>query len=441
VADDARSATLSPAGALLLAGGLSAAGDRAGAVALLRRAAVRHAGDVWVNYALAVDLDRLPHPPREEVVRYYTAARALRPETAHELGHRLRDLGRPDEAEAIFRDLVRRQPGNGRHLGCLADLLKAGHRAEEAGEILDRAIAANREAIRLKPDDARAHYNLGNALVFKGRFDDAIAAYREAIRLRPDLAEPHYNLGSALVSEGRLDDAITAYREAIRLEPDDAEAHCNLGQVLRKKGTFTESLAELRKGHDLGSRRPAWEYPSAEWVRDAERLVALESRLPAVLRGDDRPASAAERVEFAVLCQTLRRYAAAARFFAEAFADDPKRADDLESANRYNAACCAALAGCGVGKDDSSPDEAARAKLRRQALDWLRADLDAHRRRPREDRDAVRKVLAHWKVDADLSGVRDPEGLAKLPGEEQAAWRTFWAEVNALEGKDDDTRG
>ena len=67
---------------------------------------------------------------------------------------------------------------------------------------LTEAIAAFREAIRLKPDLASAHYNLGNALRVQGKLDEAIAAYREAIRLKPDLAEAHYNLGLALYLPG-----------------------------------------------------------------------------------------------------------------------------------------------------------------------------------------------------------------------------------------------
>jgi hypothetical protein len=55
-------------------------------------------------------------------------------------------------------------------------------------------------------------------------------------------------------------------------------------------------------------------------------------------------------------------YAAAARFFDEAFAAQSSLADDLSSQHRYNAACAAALAGCGQGKDadDLSEQEHAR---------------------------------------------------------------------------------
>ena len=58
---------------------LAAVGQAETAVALLRTAAGRHPSDLWVNYYLAEALDRLRPSAREEAVRYYTAARALRP--------------------------------------------------------------------------------------------------------------------------------------------------------------------------------------------------------------------------------------------------------------------------------------------------------------------------------------------------------------------------
>ena len=67
---------------------------------------------------------------------------------------------------------------------------------------MDEAVAAFRTAIRLQPDDAAAHYNLGNALRGQGKVDEAVAECRTAIRLRPDDAEAHSNLGVALGPRG-----------------------------------------------------------------------------------------------------------------------------------------------------------------------------------------------------------------------------------------------
>ena len=242
---------------------------------------------------------------------------------------------------------------------------------------MDEAIAEFRTAIRLQPDDAVAHYNLGIALAAQGKLDEAIAEYRTAIRLKPDYAMAHNNLGLALASQGKLDEAVAEYRTAIRLKPDYAEAHCNLGHLLRGQGDYAGSLAMLRRGHELGTRQPGWRYPSAQWVAEAERLAALAARLPAVLKGEDRPKDVAERLAIAQMCYDTKRYAAAARFWAEALAADPKLGDDRQAGHRYNAACAAALAAAGQGTDDPKPDDAARAKLRGQALDWLKAERAA----------------------------------------------------------------
>ncbi len=112
-------------------------------------------------------------------------------------------MGRGDEAEAVFRDLTNRRPDNARHLGCLGNHLRESGRAADAAPVLERAIAAGRAAIRLKPDDAGAHVSLGLALEDQGKIDEAIAEYRAAIRLKPDYAEAHANLGDVLDARGR----------------------------------------------------------------------------------------------------------------------------------------------------------------------------------------------------------------------------------------------
>src|SRR5262249_38940695 len=239
----------------------------------------------------------------------------------------------------------------------------------------DEAIAAYRKAVELKPDLFQSHFNLGRALEDNGRPDEAAASYRRALDLKPDYAQAHYDLGNALRKQGRLDEAVAAFRRAIELKPDYAEAHCNLGLTLRQRGEFAEALAASQQGHELGSRRQDWPYPSARWVREGRRLVELEGRQAAVLRGEAKPADAAERNEYAQLFYYKKLYVAAARFWADAFAADPRLADDPESSHRYDAACAAALAAAGLGADAGRLDDQERARWRKQALEWLRANL------------------------------------------------------------------
>ena len=85
------------------------------------------------------------------------------------------------------------------------------------------------------------------------------------------------------------------------------------------------------------------------------------------------------------------------------------------------------------------PDEAARAKLRAQALGWLKAELSAWKRVAMTvvpgNKELVAKTLAHWKADGDLAGVRDASGLAKLPESQRKDWQALWADVDALIAK------
>ena len=357
---------------------------------------------------------------------------ALRPddsEAAHEPRRRLARQGKRDAAIAEYRAAIRIDPED-------ADAhLNLGSELQERGQLVE-AIAEHREAIRLRPDDSSAHNSLANDLYSQGTLDQAIAEYREAIRLRADNALAHYNLGNALRSQGKPAEAIAEYREVIRLQPDLAEAHCNIAAELQGQGRFQEALAEYRKGHELGSRRADWLYPSAEWVRQAERMAALEGRLPAVLLGGDRPRDVAEGLVFANLAYRTKRCGSSVRLYAVAFGADPKLAEDMSAGHRYNAACAAALAGAGKDPDQPPPDEAERARLRTQAVAWLRADLAAWTKQaasgPHQAKDLAAQTLEHWKTDADLVGLRDEAAVKALPEDERSACHALWSQVDAV---------
>jgi tetratricopeptide (TPR) repeat protein len=352
-------------------------------------------------------------------------------EAYNNLGHTFVKQGKLAEAEAAYRKAIELRPGFAPAYNNLGHVLKDQGKAAEA-------VACYRKAIELKPDYALAYFNLGLTLDKQGKPSEAEAAYRKAIELQPDSAETHYALGLVLAAQGKLGVAEAAYRQAIELKPDYAEAHCNLAGVLRRQGRFTEALAAVRRGHELGSQQPGWRYPSAQWVRQAERDAALEPKLTQVLMGKAQPADAAERLELARLCRVYKQlYVAAARLSSEAFAEEPARADDLTSSYRYNAACAAALAAAGQGRDVKTLGAEDRTRLRRQALAWLRADLTAWGQQLDRDPDQARphvvKAMQHWQGDTDFTGVRGPEALGGLPSAERPEWQKLWEDVAALQ--------
>jgi hypothetical protein len=140
--------------------------------------------------------------------------------------------------------------------------------------------------------------------------------------------------------------------------------------------------------------------------------------------------------EYAHLCYEKKRYLAAARFFSQALTADPKSAADFENSHRYQAACAAALAGCGRGDDAAQLDGQELARWRKQALDWLRADLKAYGAlrpvsNPKEHQ-RLQEWLRSWQSEPTLAGLRDATAVAHLSAAEQESCKQLWAEVQAL---------
>ena len=108
------------------------------------------------------------------------------------------------------------------------------------------------EAIRLKPDDADAFHNRGNARRDKGDVEGALRDYDEAIRLKPDDADAFHNRGFARHDKGDVEGALRDYDEAIRLKPDDADAFHNRGLARRDEGDVEGALRDHDEAIRLG---------------------------------------------------------------------------------------------------------------------------------------------------------------------------------------------
>jgi serine/threonine-protein kinase len=310
---------------------------------------------------------------------------------------------------------------------------------------LPGAIRAFQTACQLDPKSFEAHLHLGMAQEARGDRDGAAAAFRTASQIEPRNAAAQFFLGNVLLAKGDLEAAASAYREVINIEPEVAEAHYSLGQVLLRLGQFRAALQSLERGDRLGSKRPDWRYPSARWVEEARRLLALDEKLTAIRKGNKKPADAAETFALAQLCAQYKRlYRTATRFYADAFAAEPKLMENPHRGHCYFAARAAVLAAAGQGKDADGLDDPERARLRDQALKWLSADLAGWTKEQAkgtpQSRNDVRLALSFWQQDRDLAVVRGEGSLARLPREERRAWAQLWADVDALLARVRDAR-
>jgi hypothetical protein len=198
------------------------------------------------------------------------------------------------------------------------------------------------------------------------------------------------------------------------------------------QGRFSQALESVRRGHDIGLKRPDWNHPSLRWLRNAERSVALEKKLTALLAGEAKPAGSDERITLAQVAALKALHWTAVRLYVEGFSDKPALAEDPRAGHRYGAAVAAVQAAFGEGKEAEKPSEEARGELRRRALEWLRADLGAWEKAVNSDpsaRPLLQLALRQWLQNAALAPVRYKEVLAKRLEAERDDWQKLWADV------------
>jgi tetratricopeptide (TPR) repeat protein len=141
---------------------------------------------------------------------------------------------------SIWSNTVAKRPENARaHNNLGESLSKAGRKTE--------AVQQYREAVRLKPTDPDYHYNLATALSDAGRMQESFGQFEETLRLVPDYAAGHLNYGLALMKVGQASKAIAQYKEALRINPDYADAHNDWGIAVGQAGQMPEAIAQFEE--------------------------------------------------------------------------------------------------------------------------------------------------------------------------------------------------
>jgi serine/threonine-protein kinase len=469
------------------------------ALALLREAQRRHPDDFWINLLLGHFLERdYPH----EAVGYFRAAVAIRPRSdqAHTfLGRALRGMGDPNTAAAALHKAIALNPSPAA-VRDLAKLLAPAGRLEEARVIWEKLLKddpPHHESwhgyaqLCLFLGNEKAYRRVRAALLdhFGDRPVDWIVAERTAVaclllplsgdqlRRAAALADravadaerksPSENVyvrfaqGLADYRQDRLDKAVPLLQYAAGKLGDRAGPQLVLAMAQFRSG----ATREARKTLATALRTYNWKASGDEvlWVshvlrREAQALILPD--VPPFLRGGNQPREDDERLALVRICKSKGLYHTAARLFTDSFAGDPLLADELtadclkraaQSAQpadrneilnmecRYLAARCAALFGCGFGNDGTEFGDAERMQWRRQALEWLRADLTfwakAAESQPETARAVARSMLTLWQSHPDLAGLREPAELKKLSADERKDCLRLWADVSAVLGR------
>lgn len=154
-----------------------------------------------------------------------------------------------------------------------------------------QAVDLLEEAVRLRPDYAKAQYSLGVAYQTINRPDRAIAAYQKAVQLEPGYTSALNNLGRLLLQMRRPEDAATFLARAAQSDPRHATSRFNLGGALQAMGHAEEAARAYEDGLALDPSqlefliRAAWLRATARGALDcakarthAEEAVRLTRR-------------------------------------------------------------------------------------------------------------------------------------------------------------------
>lgn len=185
--------------------GLSASGDRKGAVAALQAALVIEPGNPYAHYNLG---------------RVLMTGGSL-----HDAEHHLRAAleHKADFAEALV---------------ILAAVLEANGAAAEAAEALERALV-------YQPGNFGALYRYGTLLIARGRLVEAEDALRRACTADPASVDANLQLATLLKGRNALPEAERHLRRVLELMPAHDEARATLFHVLQTQGNLPAALAEI----------------------------------------------------------------------------------------------------------------------------------------------------------------------------------------------------
>lgn len=176
-------------------------------------------------------------------------------------GYALMAVGRKDDAEAVLRRWLAKDPGNRDATLRLAAVLSDNGKASEAETVI-RSVARGRE-------DADVAFVLGRALLEQARFDEAETQFRKVVQARPEHQIAHGNLMELVwMRTGDVHEASRELDKVLHVHADSQGLRITKARLLTSARLPREALAAIDTGLQLA--------PSAQTLLAAAATIALD---------------------------------------------------------------------------------------------------------------------------------------------------------------------
>ena len=249
--------------------------------------AARAAGHGLPSYLLAAYARALaPTQPALAVARMQAAVESepINAEWHDELGSLYAQRQQWQEAEKSFREAVRLNPQSAAAHFHLGVVLESEHDAGAVDEL--------RQASQLAPADEQIAIETGKALVASGQADAAISLFKHVLSVHPDSLAAAYQLALTLQLTGDSQAALPLFENVVKGEPENADALTNLGMAYMQQQRARDAISPLQKAVALAPamvtahQNLAAAYIQLNQISDAidqlHAALALAPNLPAL---------------------------------------------------------------------------------------------------------------------------------------------------------------
>jgi tetratricopeptide (TPR) repeat protein len=121
----------------------------------------------------------------------------------------------------------------------------------EALSQLDAAVSNYKQALKVMPDYAYAHFKLGDIFLSLNQLNAAVNSYQQALKIKPDYIAAYNNLGNTFKALGQLESAVKYYQRALEVKPDFVAAHNNLGNAFRELGQLETAVKYYQQALEI----------------------------------------------------------------------------------------------------------------------------------------------------------------------------------------------